>query len=450
MRFNADGSLDSSFDGDGVVRNTGFGVTLQPDGKYIVIGDTGGSITAFDLFRYNPDGSLDLTFGTNGRVLTSFPQFLASVNQVALKANGEIYAAGYAAGNSIVNPVFAIARYDVNGTLLAKTTTPWGNDSFASTLAFQSDGKLVVAGTIRPFETDVAVARYVNITNDTGAFKRSYDFNADGRDDIAVYRPGSGGGPSAWFSAPSTNGYVFGSAGDLIAPGDFTGDGVPDLGVFRPSTGYWYYSLNLVNPGAQYGAIKWGVAGDIPVAADYDSDGKADVAVFRPSQGAWYIRNSSNGSFRSVSWGAPGDIPVVGDYDGDSKPDLAVFRSSAGAWYILKTSDNQMLSYGFGANGDRPVQADYDGDGTTDIAVFRPSDGVWYSIRSSTGGFVGQAWGTNGDIPAPGDYDGDGKADLAVFRPTGADGYWYILRSDGGSVQTLQWGTSTDSPVPGN
>ncbi|MEO6390614.1 MAG: FG-GAP-like repeat-containing protein [Pyrinomonadaceae bacterium] len=449
IRFNSDGTFDGTFGVNGVTENNGSYLALQPDGKYLTTLSQNGNNTAFELVRFNADGSSDNTFGTNGTVLTTFPQYRAYVSDVVLKANGEIYVVGRVADYEGDNSNFAIARYQANGGLLAKTTTTFAYSSSASTLAFQPDGKIVVAGTVQPFQTDVAVARYLEITSNTGRFRRSYDFNADGRDDISVYRPG-GSGTSIWYPAPNLNGYLFGLQGDIIAPGDYTGDGVPDLAVYRPSTGYWYHTKSLVNTTTEFTSIRWGSAGDIPVAADYDDDGKCDVAVFRPSQGAWYIRNSADNSLRSVQWGTAGDIPVAGDYDGDGRVDIAVYRPSAGAWYILRSSNGQMLSYGFGAIGDRPVAADYDGDGTTDISVFRPSDGVWYSIRSFDGSFVAQPWGTSGDVPSPGDFDGDGKADLAVFRHDATFGYWYVLRSSNNSMQYLQWGSPNDLPVPGN
>jgi uncharacterized delta-60 repeat protein len=77
VRYNSDGSLDTSFDGDGKV-TTPIGtsyddaesVTLQPDGKILVAGHTQGSSWDFALARYNSDGSLDTTFGGSGKVTT--------------------------------------------------------------------------------------------------------------------------------------------------------------------------------------------------------------------------------------------------------------------------------------------------------------------------------------------------------------------------------------------
>ncbi len=69
-RYNANGSLDTTFSGDGMVLITCFGryfgvdsMTIQADGKIIVAGSLySGNSSDFDLVRYNSDGSLDATF----------------------------------------------------------------------------------------------------------------------------------------------------------------------------------------------------------------------------------------------------------------------------------------------------------------------------------------------------------------------------------------------------
>src|SRR5687768_8077944 len=71
----ADGSLDPTFGTGGKVMtdfgstDEGLAVALQSDGKIVVVGKSyDGSNFDFALARYNSDGSLDTTFGTNGRV----------------------------------------------------------------------------------------------------------------------------------------------------------------------------------------------------------------------------------------------------------------------------------------------------------------------------------------------------------------------------------------------
>jgi subtilisin len=268
----------------------------------------------------------------------------------------------------------------------------------------------------------------------------SFDYDGDGKADVSVFRPSTGG----WYVSQSSNnaffGTTFGNSTDVIAPADFDGDGKTDVSVFRD--GNWY-RLNSLNN--SFAAVNFGVSADLPVPADFDGDGKADISVYRPATGNWYRLNSSNNQFVGVAFGTAEDKPTLGDFDGDGKADVAVFRPSTGSWYRLNSSNGSFTAISFGLATDLPVGADYDGDGKADIAVFRPSNGTWYRLNSSDNSFTGVAFGNSSDKPVAADYDGDGRADIGVFRPS--DGTWYQLKSTSGfSAQTF--GTNGDSPTP--
>jgi hypothetical protein len=280
------------------------------------------------------------------------------------------------------------------------------------------------------------------------------DFDGDGKDDVAVFRPAE----ANWYSINSSTNTValqnWGLPTDKIVPGDYDGDGKTDYAVWRagpPSDWYIIYSSGQATFPNPYGL---GQLGDILVPADYDGDGKQDLAVWQPSPAppVWRIRLSS-GSTLTVSPPSPAgnsqDIPVPRDYDGDCRADLAVWRPSTGDWLIFDNAGNvismQHLTVAH-QGGDIPVPADYDGDGRADLAVFRPSNGTWYIRQSSNGQEISRQWGTVGDIPVPACYDGDGKTDIAVYRPS--EGNWYILQSSTGTVRIVNWGTASDIPVP--
>src|SRR5436190_809159 len=150
-RYNSNGSLDSSLDNDGTVMTfTGlfanaFDVAAQPDGKIVAVGleaETGipGISGATDIaaVRYNPDGSLDSTFDGDGIVFCDsvVPSFLeATFRAVAMQSDGKIVAVGS-----------GLARYNPDGS----PDTSFGNagkvDQGGSSVAIQSDGKIVVTG----------------------------------------------------------------------------------------------------------------------------------------------------------------------------------------------------------------------------------------------------------------------------------------------------------------
>jgi uncharacterized delta-60 repeat protein len=176
-RYNTDGSLDTSFSGDGKVTtdftsryDAAWGIGIQPDGKIVVSGDAGigFSNSMFAVARYDTDGSLDTTFSGDGKVTTNFTRRVDTANRLVLQADGKIVVAGAAAADTS-NSKFALARYNADGSLDAtfsgdgKVTTEFTSSfDFANSLALQADGKLVAAGvTLRSGSRgDFALARY--------------------------------------------------------------------------------------------------------------------------------------------------------------------------------------------------------------------------------------------------------------------------------------------------
>jgi uncharacterized delta-60 repeat protein len=119
VRYNADGSLDSTFDGDGIVmtavgnwRSAANALALLPDGKILIAGYSGTTTKPTDmlLIRYNADGSPDAVFGSGGgSVVTDIAGGADSANAIAIQPDGNIVAAGQAFVGQSTG--IAVARY---------------------------------------------------------------------------------------------------------------------------------------------------------------------------------------------------------------------------------------------------------------------------------------------------------------------------------------------------
>ena len=182
VRYASDGSLDTTFDSDGIVTTDlgdydyGYALVITSDNQILVAGYTGSDDVDFALVRYNSDGSLDPTFDTDGKVTTD----LGSNDYgraLALQADGKIVIAGYTGSDEVD---FALVRYNSDGSLDTtfdtdgKVTTDLGGEDNGLALVIQGDGKLLVVGSSGTNNDDFALARY----NSDGSLDTTFD--ADG------------------------------------------------------------------------------------------------------------------------------------------------------------------------------------------------------------------------------------------------------------------------------
>jgi uncharacterized delta-60 repeat protein len=157
VRLNTDGSLDTTFGVQGKAliavgngsNDQAFSVTLQPDGKIVLAGSSDGDLA---LVRLDTSGTLDATFGVQGKAVIPVGTSTDLGGNVALQSHGKIIIAG--SGFNGLNYDFGVARLDADGTLdnsfgtggTALVAVGNGQD-FAASVAVQPDGQIVLAGT---------------------------------------------------------------------------------------------------------------------------------------------------------------------------------------------------------------------------------------------------------------------------------------------------------------
>jgi uncharacterized delta-60 repeat protein len=162
-RLNSDGTLDSSFGNGGLVttdfdgfNDDAFSVLVQPDGRIILVGSAKNPTNFYDFAaaRYLPDGTIDTSFGSAGKVRTDFGgRDFDRARSAVLQPDGKLVAAGFATSHNGGMQNFAVARYDSNGVLDPSfdqdgmTQIDFGSCcQSAYSVLLQADGKIVTVG----------------------------------------------------------------------------------------------------------------------------------------------------------------------------------------------------------------------------------------------------------------------------------------------------------------
>ena len=389
-RYNSDGSLDASFGSGGYV-TTDFGasdlahdVAVQTDGKIVVCGRTWDD---FALARYNGDGSLDNTFGTNGTTTTDFAPFTGYAKSIAIQSDGKILAAGLVHGGGITG--FGTARYNADGT---------------ADMSFGTDGKVITHFGPGPHETEEVVVRESGEILVVGAVHPSSHYM-----NFAVAGYAADGNPDSSFG---TNGQVVADFGDYTRPHGAALQTDGKLLVFG------------------YGPQGWGQNEREDFAlARFHRDGRLDTAF--GSDGIVFTNLGGNDNGYAVSFQPDGKIVVVGGTDGQ----VGLARYSAGEAAIdfgdapesasistLLANDGARHYLGEGLFLGEQVDGDWDGQPTTDAngddtAGLDDEDGVELissmlalDAGTSTSAFLVTA-SQPGKLDAWIDFDGNGGLD---------------------------------------
>jgi uncharacterized protein (TIGR03437 family) len=267
----------------------------------------------------------------------------------------------------------------------------------------------------------------------------AWDFNGDGKDDLAVvnYQDSTVtimfGSASGKLTVGNTYSTGMGSFPASVAVADINGDGNPDLVLSTFSN-----IVTLLGNGD--GTFRAGPSTAVSTAesflamGDFNKDGKMDVAVKDSLSGLVYILlGNGDGTFNMVSQYQIGYAPgtfYVEDFDGDGNPDLVFAAGHPDALITLPYTQTVGVLFG---NGDGTFAgapaylvpggptsiavADFNGDGKPDLAV--AGQGPISILLGSGGGrfqaapTISSGGGTYTGLAA-GDLNGDGKMDLAV------------------------------------
>ena len=374
---NRAGGLDRTF-GIGGKLTTAFNpaaseiydIVGQPDGKIVAVGYAhNGTNKDFAIARYNPDGSLDGSFGTGGRVLTDFGS-TDEARAVALQSDGKIVVAGLASVGGIYD--FAVARYTPNGTLdrnfgailndhdrSGKKITSIGPTDIAHAVAIDSNNRIVVGGQAG---NSFGVARY------STAGDLDTNFDTDGK---ATVNFGDGADHALAMAILANDRILLGgyTTNDNGTPGN-TNDDHKDLALAQ--------------------LLSTGVA-----PADFDTDGKLTTN----------ISGSRDDQINDIAIQSNGKIVVAG-YSGDR-------------WLVARYNTGGALDGEFGTITTAPARSGYAHNrftGPTKLtAVAIQSDGKILASGYATGS-QGVHDGESARIMFRAEDDGDDDATFSGWR----------------------------------
>ncbi|HEY9403357.1 MAG TPA: carboxypeptidase regulatory-like domain-containing protein [Pyrinomonadaceae bacterium] len=446
-RYNPDGSLDTTFDADGrvtttVSSGTAQGVALQADGKIIVVGDAiVNNRTDVVLMRYNADGSPDTSFDSDGRVNTDFNGGNDRGFAVAIATDGRIVVVGQAQsapGSGVFT--FALARYDTNGALDTsfdsdgKVTTNFNSNDFGNDVVIQTDGKIVAAGTtFTSNNSEIALARY----NPDGALDTSFD--SDGKVTTNVF-----GANSADAVALQADGKIVaaGATGNLFALVRYNPNGSLDTsfdGDGKVATGFNGFSAGardvLVQPNGKITAVG---GDDAFLLAQYTPAGALDPTFGAGGMMVTDFAASGNEAANAVALQADGKLIVAGAATVGATTDFALARYAAGPDPTptpTPTPEPLQPCVDASFDADGRVTTDFTGSGDAVRAVALQPDGrivvagdSRVSSSFSTQNFALARYNSNGSLDTTFDTDGkvttdfSGSSDAAlavVIQPDG-------------------------------
>ena len=219
------------------------------------------------------------------------------------------------------------------------------------------------------------------------------DWDGDGYDDIALFRPLTGtfvlfvnGNPF------KTVTLLDGKPGGVPLVGNWNGLPGDELGLFRPAIGKFVLDIDndgvSSDPDDRVGAMLDGKPYGKPLVGDWNGLFGEEVGLYRPGTGVFTLdvdldlaTMDADDTVITRLAGKVGGQALVGDWDGDGRDDVGLFFSLSGQW-LLDTNRNAQaaeitINRLDGAVGGRAVVGDFNGDGITDCGIYRAFTGKW-------------------------------------------------------------------------
>lgn len=426
VRYNVNGSLDSSFDGDGIVITSlnqfgidqSFDVVVRDDGKIL----TGGSSTVINvnrdaaLYQYNTNGSLDTSFGSGGVVKLDFGDASEYLRSLAVSQSGHIVGAGRTQSG------FAVAKYLPDGTPDSsfggdgKVVTPFDNGGFAESVVIQNDSKIIVGGYRADSSNrrDFALTRYES----NGDLDASFGIAGKVITDIA------GSYDEAYEALVLPDGSILAAGGAITATSwDFALVKYLSTGVLDTSFG--------VNGTV---TTDFGTSAEIGYAMAVQSDGKIVVAG--------YHHNGSDADVAVTRYFADGSLDLA--FGSEGKVIIDFDRRDERARSIAIQQDGKIVlggSSGVGFNQEDFIVVRLNADGSLDTTF--DSDG---KLQVDIGGTRDIAYDlgvqSDGKIVLAGQTDAQPYVEIGMIRVL-PDGGLDPEFGDGGVLRTGDLASST-------
>jgi uncharacterized delta-60 repeat protein len=434
------GALDTSFGATGVVSTTlsslgdrSYAVAVQPGSKVVVVGDTSVSSnpdrSRIGVVRYNADGSVDSSFGSGGEFIdySLVPNgVFENARAVAIQSDGKIVVAGWVQllftttkgkkTTSTSQEDWEVIRLNANGT----PDTSFGNGgkvitSFGATsnneahaLALQGDGKIVVAGQVTSSTTgsNVRVVRY----NANGSLDSTF---GSGGEVITAPIPGVSGSGDTWANAVAID-----SAGRIVAAGLTAAPGAERMALIR-----YTQSGTLDSTFGNGGRVTL-----VPAGASY---AEADSLGF---QSSGKIVGGGAADY-ATSQMVIGRLNTDGSLDGTfGNGGLVISNQMAGANSLVIQGDDKIVAGGIGL-----INGTYDHNLwvtrlLADGSAADPTFGSGGAAEASFGAPVAPAvhLGAGGRGPLPSERPGHGERPAEVRHGAGRDRHATRLAADQG------------------